>query len=102
MWDGMIATSSFAYNTGLDTVSVKQASLLTRDHSMISPGSSDDGASNWEIDEPDAHGLYLSYDTSDWTVTAVQSFYPSPYSGPSTSQGSMQVRGSSKARPWIY
>ncbi|KZV70667.1 hypothetical protein PENSPDRAFT_752335 [Peniophora sp. CONT] len=51
----------------------------------------DDTASEFNVSTAsDAHGLYLSYDTSTWTTAAHTRYFSAPFKNYSTSQGSFQ------------
>ncbi|KZV76550.1 hypothetical protein PENSPDRAFT_747723 [Peniophora sp. CONT] len=97
--------SSFTIGEGAQFEWQHHARFNPEDNSFISLF--DDGATEFSIDEPVAHGLYISYDTTNWTVTAEQQFFPEPFQNFSTSQGSMQrfLDGTAVvgygANPWI-
>ncbi|KAJ7126918.1 ASST-domain-containing protein [Mycena epipterygia] len=100
-------TSNFTIGEGAQFEWQHHARFNPEDNTRISLF--DDGAATWagSVDEPIAHGLYISYDTSSWTVTKLQEFFPEPFQNFSVSQGSMQRFSDGTAvvgfgsNPWI-
>ena len=64
--------------------------LMSLTLSEVHGSKSDNGASNWESDEPTARGIYVSLDFSAMTATLVEQYFPTNRNF-SQSQGSMQV-----------
>ncbi|VDC07941.1 unnamed protein product [Peniophora sp. CBMAI 1063] len=97
--------SNFTIGEGAQFEWQHHARFNPEDNSFISLF--DDAGTGWEVDEPVAHGLYISYDTTNWTVTTEQQFFPEPHQRFSTSQGSMQRFSDGSAvvgygsNPWI-